>query len=135
MNSNQKNQIHISTKTKSNQEIFGEEDYKSFGFISLLELLVPCFNGVARDHLSLFRCHLLSFSSLLFSSVSSPLLRFFNYLACAITILPSIVFLFLLYLTRDFVSHNYTHQICYFPSLSKSYIYIYSHFTPQIFIF
>jgi len=110
----------------------GEEDYKSFGFISLLKLLVPCLNGVAGDHLSFFRSHLLSFSSLFLFLLL--LCFFFQLLSMRVTyqsqFCPSIVFLFLLYSTRDFVSHNYTHQLLL--SFFTQIINIHT-FTPQSF--
>ena len=70
-----KNQTYCVVRQIENMK----RDYKSFGVIALLELLVPCFHGVTRDHLSFFRSHL---STNLFSV--SPL--FFVFLSISLSI-------------------------------------------------
>lgn len=63
----------------------------------------------------------LSFGSLsvydLFMLACSP---FANLVTQKLQLLPSIFFDSLLYRTRDLIFHNYTHPICYIPSLPKS---------------
>lgn len=68
-------------KQKENEK--EQADYQLFGFIALLELLVPGLNGVAPDDLSLFCCCHFCFPRLLPPLLHPTILLFSPSLSCS----------------------------------------------------